>query len=181
MGALTELKRQGKICEIGVSNYSADQLARAAGFAPVVSDQIKYNLLERSIESDPLPYCRRHNVGVVCYSPMAMGLLTGKVTTERTFPETDVRGKHDWYQPANRKRVLGALKEVRPIAQAHGATLAQLSVAWVIAQQGVATALVGARNAEQAAENAAAAELKLSDEELQTIRHTFEALGEPVA
>ena len=84
-----------------------------------------------------------------------------------------------WFAPANRRRVLDALEQVRPVAEAHGATLAQLAVAWVVAQAGVATALVGARNAAQAAEKAAAGDLQLADEELATVRATFEALEAP--
>jgi len=179
MDALTRLQKEGKIRYIGVCNYDAAQLAEALRFGPVASDQIKYNLLERDIESDPLPFCRRENLGVICYSPMALGLLTGKVTMDRTFPETDIRSRMPWYQPANRRRVLDALEKIRPIADAHGATLAQVAVAWVLARQGVTTALVGARNARQAVENAAAARVTLSEQELAAIGQTFEAVGKP--
>ncbi|HOW17734.1 MAG TPA: aldo/keto reductase [Phycisphaerae bacterium] len=179
MGALVRLKEEGKIRHIGMCNYRAADLAEALRFGPVVSDQIKYNLLEREIESDPLPFCRRENLGVLCYSPMALGLLTGKVTMDRTFPETDIRGRMPWYQPTNRRRVLDALEKIRPIADAHGATLAQVAVAWVLTRQGVTTALVGARNARQAVENAAAAGLRLSEQELAVIGWTFEAIGKP--
>jgi methylglyoxal reductase len=99
---------------------------------------------------------------------------------DRQFTESDIRGRGPWYQPANRKRVLDALDKVRPIADAHGATLGQLAVAWVLAAPGVTTALVGARTAQQVIENAAAARVKLSAEELATIRKTFEDLGAPV-
>ena len=180
MAAVMKLKEQGKIRHIGVSNHNAEQLTEASRFAPVVSNQIKYNLLERDVESDPLPACRNIGVGVICYSPMAMGLLTGKVTMDRTFPDTDVRSGKEWFRAANRRRVLDALAKVRPIADAHGATLAQLSAAWVIAQEGITSALIGARNAKQAVENAAAGRIALRPEELTTIRRTFEDLGGPV-
>jgi aryl-alcohol dehydrogenase-like predicted oxidoreductase len=180
MGVLSKLKEQGKIREIGVSNYSGAQLAAALRFAPVVSNQIKYNLLEREIESEVLPYCREHHLGVICYSPMAMGLLTGKVTMDRTFPASDIRANRPWFLAANRKRVLGTLEKVRPIADGHGLTLAQLAVAWVAAQPGITTALVGARDASQAAENAKGAGTSLRPDELATIRQAFEALGGPV-
>lgn len=179
MGALVRLREEGKIRHIGMCNYRAADLAEAMNFGPIISDQIKYNLLERDIESDPLPFCRQHNLGVIGYSPMALGLLTGKVTMDRTFADTDIRSRMPWYQPANRRRVLAALDEVRPIADTHRATLAQMAVAWVLARQGVTTALVGARNARQVAENAAAAALRLDEHELATLRRTFEALGSP--
>jgi aryl-alcohol dehydrogenase-like predicted oxidoreductase len=179
MGALNKLREQGKVRHIGVCNYNGEPLAAARMFAAVVSNQIRYNLLQREIEVDPLPYCRQNHVGVICYSPMAMGLLTGKVTMDRKFSATDVRDKHAWYQHPNRRRVLAALELVRPMAEAHDATLGQLAVAWVLAQTGVATALVGARTAGQVRENAGAAAVRLTAHELQTLRLTFEQLGEP--
>ncbi len=174
MGALLRLKEQGKIREIGVSNYSGQQMRDALGHAAVASNQIRYNLLERGIESDALPFCREHRIGVIAFSPMAMGLLTGKVTLERQFPETDVRSRKELFLPDSRRRALAALERIGPIARRHGCTLGQLAVAWVIAQPGVTTALVGARNAQQAVENAAAARVRLTAQELDEIRRAFE-------
>jgi aryl-alcohol dehydrogenase-like predicted oxidoreductase len=179
MGTLMHLREQGKIRHIGVCNYNGRQLGQAVEYAPVASDQIKYNLLERDIEKDALPACRELSVGVICYSPMALGLLTGAVTMDREFPASDIRVRLPWFQPANRQRVLDALASIRPIAEAHRATLGQLAVAWVLAQSGITTALVGARNATQVKENAAAANVKLSQQELASIRSAFEALGPP--
>jgi aryl-alcohol dehydrogenase-like predicted oxidoreductase len=179
MGALVRLKTQGKIRHIGLCNYTAAQLAEAMRFGPVVADQIKYNLVERDAEADPLPFCRDKSLGLIIYSPMAMGLLTGAATMQRKFSETDVRSRKEWFQPANRRRVLEALEKIRPIADAHKATLGQLSVAWVLAQPGITTALVGARTAAQVVENSGAARIRLGKDELATIRGTFEALGAP--
>jgi aryl-alcohol dehydrogenase-like predicted oxidoreductase len=179
MGALTHLREQGKIRHIGVCNYSGRQLGEAVEHTVIASDQIKYNLLDRDIEKDALPACRELSVGVICYSPMALGLLTGAVTMDREFTASDIRVRLPWFQAANRPRVLAALESVRPIAEAHRATLGQLAVAWVLAQSGVTTALVGARNAKQVKENAAAANVKLSARELAAIRDAFEALGPP--
>jgi len=176
MGALNRLKQQGKIREIAVSNYNGAQLTEARKHAHVVSDQIKYNLLERDIEKDALPYCQREKIGVIAYSPMAMGLLTGKVTEDRQFPPTDFRHNLPLYTKRNRKVVLEALEKIRPIAETHNTGLAQLSVAWVLAQPGVTTALVGARNAAQVSENAQAAEVKLSPEEVARITAVFDPL-----
>lgn len=173
MNALTKLKTQGKIRHFGMCNYNADQLAEAMEFGPVISDQIKYNLLERDVESDPIPFCRKKNLGVICYSPMAMGLLTGKVTMDRKFPDTDIRSTSKLFSPESRRRVLEALSSLRPIAEAHHATFAQLTTAWVLARQGVTTALVGARNANQVVENAVAGQVKLNEQELSAIRRAF--------
>lgn len=179
--ALTRLQEQGKVRYIGVSNYNTAQLQESMSYGPIVSNQIKYSLLERGIESDPLPYCQQDGIGVLCYSPMAMGLLTGKVTMDRKFPETDVRSTHKWFQPANRQRVLNALEQIQLIADGHGATLGQIAVAWVLAQPGITTALVGARTADQVIENAAAGRIKLKPAEVARMREAFEAVGEPAA
>ena len=152
-----------------MSNYSSRQLAEAQDFAPVVSNQIKYSLLERGIESDPLPFCRQKNVAVICYSPLAMGILTGKVTAGRQFPASDIRSKNPWYQPAARAKVLDALDRISQIADAHDATPGQIAIAWVLAQEGVTTALVGARNPQQVQENAKAGDIKLAQDELAVI------------
>jgi aryl-alcohol dehydrogenase-like predicted oxidoreductase len=180
MGELVRLRDEGKIRHIGVSNYKTADLQVSLPHGPIASDQIKYNLLERSVEADPLPFCRENNIGVIAYSPMSMGLLTGKVTMDRTFPATDIRSSLKWFQPANRRRVLEALARIQPIADAHKASFAQLSVAWVLAQPGITTALVGARNANQVVENAKAAVIQLNPGEVSEMRSVFEGLGEPV-
>lgn len=177
MEALTRLQEQGKIRAFGVSNYSASQMGEALMYGAIVSDQVRYSLLERGIERDALPYCRQRNLGVICYSPMARGLLTGKVGMERTFPASDTRSGHKLYTLEIRRRVLQALESLRPIAEAHQATFGQLAVAWVLAQPGITTALVGARTASQVKENAAAAALKLSPEEVTSISQAFDGIG----
>ena len=178
MGALNKLKEQGKIREIGVSNYNSHQLRDALKYAAVVSDQVKYNLLERDIERDELPACRQRGVGVIAYSPMAMGLLTGKVTEDRELAASDIRSTNPLFSTANRRKVLDALEKIRPIAETNEAGFAPLAVAWVLAQPGVTTALVGARNARQAAENVEAANIKLSKQEVDRIRQVFTELGD---
>lgn len=180
MEAMVTLRQQGKIRAIGVSNFTPEMMAECLRHAPLASDQPKYSLLAREIEADVLPFCRQHNIGVIVYSPLEQGLLTGRVTMERTFAAGDYRGGRPWFQPANRQRVLCALEKIKPIAAAHDATLGQVAVAWVIAQPGVTAAIVGARSPEQARENARAADVRLSAAELQVIRKTFEDLGKPL-
>jgi len=148
--------------------------------APLASDQPKYSLLAREIEADVLPFCRENNIGVIVYSPLAQGLLTGKVTMDRQFAPGDLRVNTPWFQPQNRQRVLDALGRIRPIADAHRATLGQVAINWVINTPGVTSAIVGARNAAQVRENVHAAEFRLSEEEQSFIRSTFESLGKPV-
>jgi aryl-alcohol dehydrogenase-like predicted oxidoreductase len=176
MGTLRDLVHEGKIGAVGVSNFSPEQMreAQAAlGDVPLASDQPAYSLLDRRIEGGVLPWCREHEVGVVVYSPMARGLLTGRVTMARTFPDNDGRSQDPRYHPINRRRILDALDKVEPIAAAHGITLANLSVAWVLNQPGVTAALVGARDAGQAVENAKAASVHLSEEDLGCIDDVF--------
>ncbi len=180
MGVLAELQQQGKIRHIGVSNFDPDVVEKCMSMVHVVSVQPRYNALDRDIEQILLPFCREHGIGVLTHSSIAQGLLTGKVPMDRVFPDTDLRSKKRWFTPENRKRVLDMLPRIQPIADAHGATLGQVAIGWVIAQPGVTTALVGARNEQQVDENAQAADLELADDELRTIRSAVEELGGPL-
>lgn len=180
MGALAELHAAGRIRAIGVSNYSVEGMAeaqRALGDVPLASDQPRYSLIYRDIETDVLPYAREHEIGLLVYSPLEQGLLTGKVRAEREFPPDDGRHKRPTFRPENRARVNALLDEVvAPIAAAHDATLAQVALAWLIAQPGVTSVIAGARNRQQVLENAAAAELELEPGQLAAIDHAFAAL-----
>ena len=180
METLLDLQQEGKIRAIGVSNFAPEIMTECLKHGQIASDQPKYNALEREIEADVLPFCIKHNIGVLAYSPIAQGLLTGKVTLDREFSEGDLRRDRPWFTRENRQRILDMLDQVRPIAEGHGATLAQVAANWVICQEGITSALVGARNEAQVEENAKAADFWLTDEELATIRNLVEALGGPV-
>ncbi len=179
MEALLEVQRAGKIRAIGVSNFTPEMMDQCLAKGALASDQPKYNLLHRDIERDVLPYCVEHDVGVLAYSPIAQGLLTGKVTLEREFDPDDQRSRNPWFSRKSRERVLDMLDKFRPIAAGHGATLAQIAANWVISQKGVTSALVGARNEAQVEENAGAADFKLTGEELTTMRQLAERLEPP--
>ena len=185
MGALLDLRRAGKLRAIGVSNFGTELLdeARAAlGDVPLASVQSRYSLLSRGIERDVLPYAREHGIGVLAYSPLEQGLLTGKVGPERTFPAGDGRTKQPLFSPASRAAVGAALREhVEPIARRHDATVAQVVIACTVAQPGVTSALIGARTAEQARENARAGELALAPAEVQAVRDALASLSLPLA
>jgi len=179
MGELASLVHEGKVGAIGVSNFSIEQMqeARTAlGDVPLASDQPQYSLLDRRIEKELLPWCLSEQVGVVAYSPMARGLLTGRITMDRTFSKSDGRASDPRYHPINRQRILDALAKVQPIAHAHDVSLANLAVAWVLHQPAITAALVGARTPEQAIENARAADVVLSQDELDQIDAVFGAL-----
>ena len=175
MHALLKLKDAGKIRAIGVSNYDVPWLERASAVAPVASLQPPYSLIQRKIEPEILPYCRSHNIGVIVYSPLERGLLAGTVPPDRTFPEGDHRATHRFFTPENRRRVLDALEQVRPIADRHGVTFAQLAINWTILEPGITAALVGARTPEQATQNARALTFRLSEADRAEIRRAFDA------
>jgi len=169
MAACERLLKDGKIRAIGVSNYTPEMMETARQAAPLASNQPPFSMLRRDIQDDVLPWCRRHNVGVLVYSPLQGGILTGKVTLDRTFPPTDKRSHDPLYAPENRRRVLEFLEGLRPIAQAHDATLTQVVINWTIHQPGVTSALVGVRNPKQAEENAGAAAFRLTGDETRRI------------
>jgi len=175
MGALLELKQQGKIRAIGVCNASSSQMDEYRKLGPLDSDQEHFSMLVRDIEKDQLPYCRENELAVLAYSPLARGLLTGKVGPEREFAEGDQRRHMEMFSRENRLRVKAILDEIGSIADDHGLTLAQLAIAWTIHQPGLTHALVGARNAAQAEENAAAGDAELTQDELDAIEAALQS------
>lgn len=168
MKALNQLKADGKIRAIGVSNFSRAQLAEAAQYGRIDSLQPPYSLFWRKVEKDAVPYCVENNISILAYSPMAQGLLTGKFSLDHQFKEGDHRTANVLFQGENFKRAHQALEELKPIAKSHDCTLAQLALAWLIAQPQT-NAIAGARNTQQVTDNAQAATVKLSAEEIQEI------------
>ncbi len=176
MCALMELKDEGKIRAIGCSNATPQQMDqyRAAGDLDV--DQERYSMLDRDLEQSNLPYCERHNIAFFAYSPLALGLLTGKITADRRFNEGDLRLNNPRFSIQNRARIQDLLDELRPIADGHDLSFTQLAIAWTVAQKGCTHALVGARTAEQATENARAGDAMLTDAELATMDEIIERM-----
>ena len=168
MSALNKLKEQGKIRAVGVSNFSRAQIEEASQYGRIDSLQPPYSLFWRQVEKDTTPYCVENNISILAYSSLAQGLLTGKFSPDHKFEKGDHRAKNKLFKGENYERVQHALDKLRPIAERHQCSLAQLSLAWLIAQPQT-NAIAGARNAEQASQNAKAAEVKLSAEELQEI------------
>lgn len=177
MGALLELKDAGKIRAIGVSNVKVEHLEEYCKYGALDTDQELFSMLDRKIEEAVLPYDREHGIAVLAYSPLAQGLLTGKVGPEREFPEGDMRRHNPRFSVENRQRIAEMLKKFQPIANEHGITLAQLAIAWTISQPGLTHALVGARNPEQALENAAAGDVELTQDELRVMDEAIAELG----
>jgi myo-inositol catabolism protein IolS len=172
MEALVRLREQGKIRAIGVSNFDLSQLRQACALGPVDSLQPPYSLLWRHAERELLPWCRANGVAVLAYSPLAQGLLTGKIGPDHPLEEGDNRRDNRLFQPPLRARAHALVEAMRPLAAARGITLAQLALAWVAGQPGTA-AIAGARTPAQARENAAAGAVILEPE----LRAKLDGLG----
>ena len=168
MKALNKLKEDGKIRAIGVSNFNREQLEEASQYSRIDSLQPPYSLFWRKIEKDAVPYCIENNISVLAYSSMAQGLLTGKFSSGHKFEKDDHRSANVLFQGENFERAQDALGQLKPIAEKHSCSLAQLSLAWLIAQPQT-NAIAGARTAEQAKDNAKAASVNLSKDELEEI------------
>jgi aryl-alcohol dehydrogenase-like predicted oxidoreductase len=178
-GALANLKREGKVRWIGVSNFNVQQLRRAQAIGPVTSLQPPYSLLHREIEDEILPYTLSQGIGVIAYSPMASGLLTGAMTRERAakLPKTDWRSTHPDFTEPNLSRNLALVDNLREIAKRHNRSVGEVAIAWTLRQPAVIGAIVGARNAQQAEGVMRAGDLHLTDEDL----HEIEAFEETTA
>ncbi|HEV7282342.1 MAG TPA: aldo/keto reductase [Pirellulaceae bacterium] len=169
MGVLEELKREGKIRAIGVSNASPQQIDDYAKYGQVDSDQEKYSMLDRQMEPTNLPKCADENIAFLAYSPLAQGLLTGKIDPSREYPEDDLRRYKPRFAADNVRKANAMLDPMRPIAERRDVSLAQLTMAWTLAQRGCSHVLCGARSAQQAIDNAGAGAIELEPEELSVI------------
>lgn len=174
MEVLKELQKQGKIRAIGMSNHTPELMKRAQAIITLASTQSPYSMVYRKLEKDIVPFCLDENVGILAYSPLQRGLLTGKITSDYEFKGDDHRPNTKFFKEPNRSRTNEFLQKIKPIADDHHVTLAQLVINWTIQRPGITTALVGARNAEQASENAKAMSFDLSDDEIQQINSELE-------
>ncbi len=170
MAELLLLKQEGKIRAIGCSNATIEQMERYQSVGQLDTDQEQYSMLQRQHEADNLPYCRDHQVALLAYSPMALGILSGKIGPNHEFGDGDVRRGNPWYQKENRPTVDALLEVIRSVAEGKGITIAQTVIAWTLEQPGCSHALVGARNPDQAIANAKAGAVTLTEEEVRIIR-----------
>jgi aryl-alcohol dehydrogenase-like predicted oxidoreductase len=171
---LLRLKQEGKIRAVGVSNVSSAQLEKYHRLGPVDSDQEEYSMLNRDVEAKLLPYCLANNIAVLAYSPLAQGLLSGRISPDRQFPEGDFRRDHSRFSLENRLKAAAFLESIQPVARAHDVSLAELAIAWTISRGRATHTLVGARNPEQAIENARAGDVQLNEDELALINREAE-------
>jgi aryl-alcohol dehydrogenase-like predicted oxidoreductase len=168
---LADLKREGTVRWIGVSNFNVQQLKRAQKIAPVTSLQPRYSLIHREVENELLPYCLRENIGAIVYSPMASGLLTGAMTRERIarLPNDDWRKGHPDFTEPNVSRNLALVGQLREIARRRNRTVGEVAIAWTLHNPAVTGAIVGARNAKQVDGVMSAGDFELSDAEFNQI------------
>ncbi|CAN7625591.1 aldo/keto reductase [Acidovorax sp. LjRoot66] len=169
MDALLTLKQQGKIRAIGVSNASPETLAEYLQYGPVDAAQERYSLIDREIEQTLVPLCTRHNVAMLGYSSLALGLLAGPIDPAREFTGDDQRASNPRFGTANRARLKAFFDELEPVRRQLGCSFGQLMIAWTLASGNVSVALCGARVRVQAIENATAGALDLPEEAVQRI------------
>jgi aryl-alcohol dehydrogenase-like predicted oxidoreductase len=186
VGALEQLKEQGKIRAIGVSNFAVRDLSDMVALGECQANQLPYSLLWRVIEREIQPLCLEHNVGIICYSPLAQGLLTGRYATVAEVPDyltgtrlyagTRPNAEHD--DPGCEEEVFAALKEIRRIAGELQQSMAAISLAWLMQQPGITAVLVGARKPEEVQWNLPAVELKLSEPVITKLAEVTEPVKE---
>jgi aryl-alcohol dehydrogenase-like predicted oxidoreductase len=168
---MAELKKEGKVRWIGVSNFNVQQLERAQKIAPITSLQPPYSAISPEIEESILPYCQQHNVGVIVYSPMKSGLLTGTMTKERVaaMPDDDFRKRALNFQEPHLTRNLHLADKMKEIGARHGRSAGEVAIAWTLRHPAVTAAIVGMRSAQQVDGVIGAMDFRLSDEEIAEI------------
>lgn len=176
--AMAELQREGKVRYIGVSNFNVGQLKRAQRIAPVTSLQPPYSMLARSVEDEILPFCRSQNIGVIVYSPMRSGLLTGGMTKERAsnFASDDFRRNVKDFQEPKLSRNLELVEHLKEMGNRHGRTPGEVAIAWTLHNPAVTAAIVGVRSAKQVDGVIGAAEFRLSADEVTEIQRYLDNL-----
>ncbi len=176
-GTLARLKEEGKVRWIGVSNFSVAQMERVRAIAPITSLQPPYSMLRRAIEQEQLPYTQSHGIGVINYSPMVSGLLTGAMTAERVaaFPQDDWRRRAVEFNEPRLTRNLRLVELLRAIGDEHGVSPGVVAVAWTLHHPAVTAAIVGGRSAKQVEGLAPALHLRISDQEFTRINDFLEA------
>jgi len=168
---LSKIQKEGKVRWIGVSNFSKEELRRAQAIAPVTSLQPPYSLIKRDIEEEVLPLCESENIGVIAYSPMASGLLTGAMTRERAakLPEDDWRKRNAEFQEPKLTQNMQLVERLRKVGVRRGLTPGQVAIAWTLRHSVVTGAIVGARNAKQVEEMMGAPDFRLSEVEIAEV------------
>ena len=171
---LAELRAEGKVRWLGVSNFSLEELKKAQRIAPITSLQPPYSLVRREVEAELLPFCQREGIGVIVYSPMASGLLTGAMTRARAaaLPPDDWRRRNPEFQEPKLSKNLALVERLRTVAARHERSPAETAIAWTLRHPAVTGAIVGARSAAQVEGIVGAAHFRLTEAELAEIETT---------
>jgi aryl-alcohol dehydrogenase-like predicted oxidoreductase len=171
-GVMTDLKKEGKVRWIGVSNFSVAQMGRVMKIAPITSNQPPYSMLNRAVDAEVLPFCAKSGIGVINYAPMHSGMLTGAMTKERVanFPKDDFRRNAKNYQEPLLSRNLAVADFIGGIGKRHGVSAGVIAIAWTLHNPAVTAAIVGGRNAKQVEGVIPAATFRLSEEEFGEIQ-----------
>lgn len=180
MQVLLDLKNEGKIRAIGCCNADLEQVCEYRKYGQLDCDQELFSMLDRKHEKQNLPIVKEHDMAFLAFSPLAQGLLTGKVGPDRTFVEGDQRNSKARFAVDNRKRVQKMLQRFEPIAKRLDASLGQLAIAWTVSRPGCSHALVGARTTEQVLENIGGGTLKLNNEDLASMDEAIESIGKNI-
>ncbi|GAB4042373.1 aldo/keto reductase [Spirosoma jeollabukense] len=176
MEAVLRLIEQGKVRQAGVSNYTVEQMQQAETVLSLAANQVPFSMLNQSINETLVPYCLAHKKGILAYSPMERGLLTGKIKPGHQFAEGDHRAGYRFFKEQNIVQTDDFLEKLKPLADEKKASLSQLVIRWTIEQSGITAALVGARNAEQAIQNAKAINITLAGDEVAFINQNLQVL-----
>lgn len=170
----SKLIKEGKVRHIGVSNFTIEQMEKLQPIHPVAFMEPPYSMIERRIESEILPYCKKNNMGVIVYSPLQQGVLTGTLKTAAELDEIDFRRNNPHFNEPELSLNLKLVEELRPIAQKHGRSIAQVAIAWVLRKQEVTSALNGARAISEIEDSIRAGDFELSSGEISTIERLLE-------
>jgi aryl-alcohol dehydrogenase-like predicted oxidoreductase len=173
METLLEIQRQGKIKAIGVSNYSTEQMKDIMKSGKIVSLQPEYSLLNRSIEKDIVPYCKENQIGIIAYSPLASGLLTGKYDKDAKFEDWRGKGIIGCFSGPQFEKNMEKVARLKAIGESMGKTCAQMAINWIVSQPHLTTALLGVKNEKQMEENTEALGWQLDSKHKEEIDHIF--------
>lgn len=180
MACLMQMRDEGKIRAIGASNVSCAQMDEYRSAGVLCSNQPRYSMLDREIETDVLPYCVKNNIAVLAYSPLEQGLLTGKIGMDYKLSESEFRHNLAWFKAENRSKVIALVEGWKSLTAKYNCSVAQLVIAWTIAQPGLTCALCGARKESNVIENAGAGAILLNSVDIERMRADVEAIGDAV-
>ena len=181
--AMVQMKKEGKVREIGVSNHGVKQMERLRPIHPIASLQPPYSMLNREVEEDHLTYCGKNGIGVICYSPMGKGLLTGAFSRERAeaLSDKDHRSRDPKFSPPQLDLNLEVVEAIRPLAEDSGRPMAQLPLAWVLRRPEVTSAIVGVRKPSQIEQTVGGGDWDLTQEDLDVVEGALRLREEKLA